>query len=215
MSYFDGIKEGDRVWSINYGWGEAFDISEDDFGVEFKRGNFVYYYMNGEKKENKKPSSQTLFWNDKEPKRIEKEKMEYMRNHIEEFTSREQLISLCERAVVPYYKWSNRDSYSAQVSIEDSYKLLQAGAEYDAKLDGAEKVFWVRFKNLTEELLKKADSYCLGIDNIDSYKEAVPNDEMFDSESYVWRALIDKNKEITCYIPTKKSLEEADGEDWY
>ena len=215
MAYFDGIKEDDKVWNPECGYGEAFSILEDGFSVEFNNGVFASYDKNGIEKYNGNSNNQTLFWDENEPERIEKEEREYMRNHIEEFTSREQLISLCERAVVPYYKWANRDSYSAQVNIEDAYKLLQAGAEYDAKLDKNGDVFWVNFKNLTEELLKKADSYCLGIDYIDSYKEAVSDEEMFDTESDVWMALINGYKEITCYIPTKKHLEEVNGGDWY
>ena len=35
--------------------------------------------------------------------------------------TREELVNICERSVVPYGSWSDRDSYSAQVNVADIY----------------------------------------------------------------------------------------------
>lgn len=42
--------------------------------------------------------------------------------------SREALIALCERAVVPIDRWRNRDSAAAQRQVGDALVLLRAGA---------------------------------------------------------------------------------------
>ena len=44
--------------------------------------------------------------------------------------SREELIQLCEDAVVHHTKWHDRGSYSAQRGLQSIYKGLTAGLDY-------------------------------------------------------------------------------------
>jgi len=72
MAYFDGIKEGNKVWSLEYGWGTCFEV---DLGIGFKvRYDLIDEYRvfyNFEGKTHKE-LNQTLFWDEvkfKAPKR--------------------------------------------------------------------------------------------------------------------------------------------------
>lgn len=44
--------------------------------------------------------------------------------------SREELIEICERAIVPIDKWGNRDSPSAHEKLGVCLVMLKAGAEF-------------------------------------------------------------------------------------
>lgn len=99
--------------------------------------------------------------------------------------TREQLIDICERAIVPQDKWSDRDSASAHEKVGISYVYLKAGVEFDIVdedeiLQPDEFTIWIKFKvkgfNYTE---------------MGEYDVA------------------------TCYIPSEKALDKAKGEDWY
>lgn len=41
--------------------------------------------------------------------------------------NREELIELCERAIVDEGKWKNRDSHYSQLNIGKAWALLKAG----------------------------------------------------------------------------------------
>lgn len=45
--------------------------------------------------------------------------------------SREELISLCERAIVPQEHWGNRDSGIAHLNIGQAWALLKANCEFE------------------------------------------------------------------------------------
>jgi hypothetical protein len=73
MSYFDGIKVEDRVWSFEYRYGKVIELNSDFFEVEFdcclERYNFDgvrYDYDN---------CNQTLFWDKIEIKTSQKHKI--------------------------------------------------------------------------------------------------------------------------------------------
>jgi len=44
MAYFDGIKVGERVWSINYGWGEVQEVGSNAFKVYFEEINDDWHF---------------------------------------------------------------------------------------------------------------------------------------------------------------------------
>lgn len=48
--------------------------------------------------------------------------------------SREDLISICERAVVPECKWHDRDSAEAQKQIGQCWAWLKAGCEFTVQV---------------------------------------------------------------------------------
>ena len=119
--------------------------------------------------------------------------------------TRQDLIELCEWAVVPAYKWHNRDSYSAQVNIASIYEGLTAGLDYEIT-DTTDGTIWIKFTEVNKSKMKKARY--LSIDDIDDYKY---DDEMFYSDGIDFTSGNYKGG----YIPTEKRLEEAEGDDWY
>jgi len=88
MAYFNGVKVGDRVWSINYGWGEVQEVGNDYFKVYFEGINNDWYFMyNGFRADC--DINQTLFWDEikfKVPKKpnIELSEVEYRIDLINE-----------------------------------------------------------------------------------------------------------------------------------
>ena len=60
--------------------------------------------------------------------------------------TREELISLCERGVVPVSQWRNRDSAGAQIQLGGASVLLKAGAEFRSAGDPADtdQTIWIR-----------------------------------------------------------------------
>lgn len=102
--------------------------------------------------------------------------------------SREELISLCERAIVPVEKWSDRDSDSAHQNIGQAWAYLKAGCEFristEERLTTDEETIWLYFKVPTFQYFEYGD----------------------EGEGY---------PEEHCYIPTEKRLQERAGEDWY
>jgi len=105
--------------------------------------------------------------------------------------NREQLISLCERAIVDVSKWSDRDSPSAQCKTGECWALLKANCEFEYLIDGSlfsdERTVWIKiwhpdFSNMED-----------GIDCDDK--------KNLHYEHY--------------YLPTEKRLSEANNNDWY
>ena len=62
MSYFDGIKVGQKVWSFEYGWGKTIEIEKDYIRVEFLEKNIKsrLYKFDGSLFHSQ--TNQTLFW---------------------------------------------------------------------------------------------------------------------------------------------------------
>lgn len=107
-----------------------------------------------------------------------------------EMMTREELIDLCEKALVPQEKWRNRDSAEAQLQIGRCWALLRAGCEFricDREEDDP---------CLTNEYTVWVEITYKGFDYFDSLY-----DESMD--------------EATFYIPTQKRIEERNGRDWY
>lgn len=60
--------------------------------------------------------------------------------------TRDDLIALCERGVVPVDRWYNRDSASAQKQLGEARALLSAGCDFTLSADPAsdQSTWWVR-----------------------------------------------------------------------
>ena len=57
---------------------------------------------------------------------------------------REQLIVLCEKAIVTEDKWRNRDSCDAQLQIGEAWALLRAGCPFELRSeDITEHTVWI------------------------------------------------------------------------
>ena len=147
--------------------------------------------------------------------------------------TREDLISICERSVVSYGNWSNRDSYSAQVNVTDIYKLLKGGCDFKYNIEN-DRTIWVSFINVTREQLDEAKNHNLNIDSIEDYfEEYGRSSEMFygypfdiKKDAFKTVAIDDKEKgdiffmecyteHLGGYLPTELRLKEANGDDWY
>lgn len=62
MAYFDGIKVGDRVYEMQYGWGIVIQVDRDSFlgiEVEFEDGRSGWLTFDGKFDEE---TNQVLFW---------------------------------------------------------------------------------------------------------------------------------------------------------
>lgn len=102
--------------------------------------------------------------------------------------TREDLIAICEKAVVPVDKWRNRDSASAQTQLGKCWALLSAGADFTVSQTGTSTggrtiwldIEWPGFKAF----------------------------EYGSADRDVWES-------GTFYLPTPARLAEADGKDWY
>lgn len=57
--------------------------------------------------------------------------------------TREELVSLCERGVVPVEKWADRDSPSAQLQLGQAWALLKSGAEFTVTRESDPNTWWV------------------------------------------------------------------------
>lgn len=125
---------------------------------------------------------------------------------------RDKLISICERSVVLFQEWNNRDSYIAQVQLVDIHRLLSIGVEFETKIEN--DTIYISFINISEQQKKEYRGYgcMLQIDSLDDYFEEFGRDnEMFEGNGLD----IDSKYGCSGYLPTEKRLEETNGEDWY
>lgn len=108
--------------------------------------------------------------------------------------TREDLIGICERAIVPQEKWSDRDSHHAHEGIGESWALLKAGC---------------KFKVCTKENQPKGDS-CVTDEETIWLEIYVRDFNYFESEHE------DRKENMnTHFLPTPERLAKANGEDWY
>ena len=99
--------------------------------------------------------------------------------------TREELIQICERAVVPQDQWNDRDCADAHYQLGKAWALLKAGCNFTVKVE--DETIWVTFTVYGFRCFEYADK-----------------------EEY--EAFADKE---SCYLPTVSRLEERNGKDWY
>ena len=110
--------------------------------------------------------------------------------------TREELIDICERAIVPEEKWRNRDSEKAHVQVGECWALLRAGCEFEVlycpggSTSTDHETIWLR-------------TYSQGF----NYFEGGWSLDDEDPRDYL-------RKELH-YLPTPKRLDQANGGDWY
>ena len=125
---------------------------------------------------------------------------------------REELIKICEDAVVHYSYWHNRDSYSAQKNIQSIYKGLTAGLDYTIDPETDDRTIWITF-NLPIDFEKLENGKYLDISSREDYFNNLdPNHEteMFDDYG------IDFHSNYTGgYLPTREVLDKCNRKDWY
>lgn len=116
--------------------------------------------------------------------------------------TREELISICERAIVPQSKWENRDSEQAQAGVGRCWQLLKCGCEFEVLIGSKEQstllatdenVIWLQFY----------------VHNFAWFE----NDE--DSRPAKGYDIDSTGEPLNFYLPTEKALVNAKGKDWY
>lgn len=133
--------------------------------------------------------------------------------------TREQLISICEDAVVHHSKWGNRDSYSAQLNVQDVYRGLTAGIDFKVVTKEDDPSYHSTESTLIVEFLQPIDydklneGLHLNISSREDYfNDCDPNheSEMFDGVGIDFHGHFTKT-----YIPSRKTLDYVKGDDWY
>lgn len=133
---------------------------------------------------------------------------------------RDDLIKLCEDAVVHHTKWKNRDSYTAQNSIKSIYEGLTAGLKFRVLTEEISPTYYSDDRTIIIEFIQPIDfnklktAKHLEISSREDYfKDCDPehDTEMFDGDG------IDFYLHYTIsYMPTRKRLEDCGaGNDWY
>lgn len=102
---------------------------------------------------------------------------------------RQDLLKLCEDAVVPIKKWGDRDCSEAHMQLGQAWALLKAGCPF--------------------EIMQEKDSNGLDTDENTIWVE-IKFTDFSGAENGV-----DLNASETFYIPTRKRLNENKGKDWY
>jgi hypothetical protein len=107
--------------------------------------------------------------------------------------SREKLIEICEKSIVPLTLWGNRDTPSAQEKVGLCWVLLKAGCKFNVLVEPEEKGCQCVTDENTVWLRIRWPSFL----DIECGEEGdCSNDELF-------------------YLPTLKRLGENEGGDWY
>jgi hypothetical protein len=104
--------------------------------------------------------------------------------------TRDELVDICERAVVPYEKWHDRDSAAAHEQLGRAWVLLKAGCD---------------FRVITRPQIE--GSRCVTDDHTIWVEVAWPGFETVDYGGN-W-------EDETFYLPTSTRLDQRDGRDWY
>lgn len=99
--------------------------------------------------------------------------------------TREELIALCEKAVVPVEKWNNRDTPDAQLQVAAAWWMLKSNCPFSVGVDSDDRTIWVSIR-----APRFAHIEC----------------DLTDPENWT---------EDSCYIPTQARLDAAAGGDWY
>ena len=132
---------------------------------------------------------------------------------------RNELIQICQDAVVHHTKWQDRDSYSAQKSIQSIYEGLTAGLDFRVVTKDIDKDYHSDERTLIVEFMqpidhnKIKDAKHLEISEREDYfKDGDPDyeTEMFDGYGIDFLSNYTKT-----YMPTRKRLDECNGDDWY
>lgn len=105
--------------------------------------------------------------------------------------TREELISICERASVPQEKWHDRDSESAQRQVGECLMLLRAGCDFE--IDTTERTF----RGRTIWVL----TWSRGFNWYESHDSDGDPRKYYEDERF--------------YLPSEKRLRDAAGGDWY
>lgn len=100
--------------------------------------------------------------------------------------SREELVALCERAIVPESKWGNRDSAAAHRQLGEALALLRAGCDFMVRPSS----------NYHADKIWQVSVFYRGFDFFE-----------YGDDRYL--------KQDSFYVPTAERLDQVAGDDWY
>jgi len=113
--------------------------------------------------------------------------------------TREQLIEICEKAIVPFEKWNDRDTSSAQLGVGQCLSLLKSGCKFEIQTKENttasacitdDETIWIQF------YVRNFIWFEYHYDDEDRQEGIIDNDCHF-------------------YLPTPQRLEMSQGNDWY
>ena len=114
----------------------------------------------------------------------------------------QDLISLCEKSVVPFQEWHDRDSYIAQSQLYELYIFLKLNIDFTLKVE--QDTIWI-YIDLNDDVRNKVRQYCgptLEIDCRDDYFDH------FGYESEMFDHYFDLSRDqLSFYLLTKERLE--------
>ena len=127
--------------------------------------------------------------------------------------SREELIEICERAVVLEGRWVNRDSYQAQTGVGQAWVLLSAECEFrvcdgepDEPCQTDADTIWLEFRSKGFDWFEGAICKTPMRDLV--LRGVPPEIEVPDDRDELL-------KNDTFWLPTPKRLDDREGKDWY
>ena len=104
--------------------------------------------------------------------------------------TRADLIEICERAIVPHDKWTDRDTPRSQTRVGEAWALLKAGCDFD-----------VTYKPRYERDGCVTDDQTIWLE--------ITHD---DFGTFDWGG---PQEVETFYLPTPKRIDAHEGRDWY
>ena len=123
--------------------------------------------------------------------------------------TREELIQLCRDAVVHHTKWGDRDSYSAQKGVQEVYRALTAGWDFEIRLkhpvNSTSRTIWITLTPVEGADVFR-DGEWLNISSREEYFEDCDPEyetEMFDTYPETFK------EPFTAYLPTRERLDHA------
>ncbi len=120
------------------------------------------------------------------------EAVEQLLDRSADTLTRDELIALCESALVPEAKWTDRDSASAMAQVGHAYAWLKAGCAFRVIHSG----------NATN-----ADDRCVSDRNTVWLDITAKGFAYHDHDGELTRE--------TFYLPTANRLRKNEGRDWY
>lgn len=132
---------------------------------------------------------------------------------------RSELIQLCKDAVVHHTKWNDRDSYSAQKSIQSIHKGLTAGLDFRVVTKEIDKSYHSDDEALIIEFIQPIDHDKLdGAEHLeistreDYFRDCDPD---YETEMFEGSGIDFCSSYTQTYMPTRKRLIKSNGDDWY
>lgn len=58
--------------------------------------------------------------------------------------TREKLIEICEKSIVPHEKWRDRDTAVSQEWVGKAWAFLKAGASFEIESGTNDRTIWIR-----------------------------------------------------------------------